>query len=162
INTGFWALNFLDATGDIPRMALINPWEVVPDENYRAGDPNTPSEGFWDTLGNLTTLEAEHVENGTIPITRLASDYSGRPSTYWWNDANDTYMRAQGEEKAFRLDGSYFIEDSFFRAVKMGVRMSDRQQEVWDVAYSNWGALSPMRALDSVNGETGYAAAWLD
>src|SRR5690606_11781160 len=39
---------------------------------------------------------------------------------------------------------------------------SERQQEVRDVGYSNWGALSGMRDLDTVNGETGHAAAWLD
>src|SRR5690606_28616247 len=74
----------------------------------------------------------------------------------------DTYMRATGDEKAIRLDSTYLIEDSFLKAVKMGVRMSERQQEVRDVAYSNWGSISPQRDPRTTEGETGHGAAWLD
>lgn len=160
INTGFWGLNYFDNSGSgVPRMGLINPWDVVPDAGYNSENPD-----FYDTKGNLTALEAAQVEAGglTNAIDRNSPDYFAQPSSFWWNDANDTYMRATGDEKAIRLDSTYFLEGGFFTAVKMGVRMSERQQEVRDVAYSNWGALSGMRDLDTVNGETGHAAAWLD
>src|SRR5690606_16795209 len=156
----FWGLNYFDnSSSGVPRMALINPWDVVPDAGY-----NPENSAFYDTKGNLTALEAAQIEAGGITnaIDRDSPDYFAQPSSFWWNDANDTYMRATGDEKAIRLDSTYFIEGGFLKAVKMGVRMSERQQEVRDVGYSNWGALSGMRDLDTVNGETGHAAAWLD
>src|SRR5690606_12144828 len=160
INTGFWGLNYFDnSSSGVPRMALINPWDVVPDAGY-----NPENSAFYDTKGNLAALEAAQVAAGGLAnaIDRDSPDYFTQPSSSWWNDLNGTYMRATGDEKAIRLDSAYFLEGGLFTAVKMGVRMSERQQEVRDVGYSNWGALSGMRDLDTVNGETGHAAAWLD
>ena len=161
ITTGFRALNYMDASGSIPQMGIINPWSVVPDENYP--DPNPDDDVSFDTIGYMESYEADPANEGVVPIDRFATDYFNQPSSYWWDNANDTYMRATGEEKAFRLDGTYhFEDDNFLKSVQMGARMSSRQQQVWDVAYSNWGALSGLRGLDTINGETGYAAAWLD
>lgn len=157
LTTSFYGLNYLEINGTgVPRMALINPWEVVPDENYHPG----PDADLYDTIGNLTELEAN--APGAVPIDRYATDYFAQPSSYYWNNASDEYMRATGEEIAVRLDATYFIEDSMFTAVKMGVRQSQREQEVRDVGYSNWGSLMRQRDLDDLSGEHGYAAGWLD
>lgn len=148
IGTGFWGLNYFDTTGDVPTMALLNPWDVV-----SAG-----------TIDELARLEAQEIALGgnTHAINRNGNDYFAQPSSYWWNNASDTYMRATGDETAIRLDSTYFIENNFFTAVKMGVRMSERQQEVRDVRYSNWGSISPQRDPRRENGESGHGAAWLD
>ncbi|WP_052691833.1 TonB-dependent receptor [Teredinibacter purpureus] len=163
LNTGFWGLVYSNNTGDTPQMAVVNPWDVVPDGTYYQGADEAGS-ALYNTKGNLAQLEQTEIDNGgyTNAIDRNASDYYAQPSSYWWDSASDTYMRASGEEFAGRLDATYFIEDSFFTEVKAGVRRSSRHQEVRDVNYSNWGALSGMRDLDTVNGEQGHAAAWLD
>ncbi len=145
LNLGTWMLADFDLSGDVPTVGYLNPWTAVSEE----------------TINNLATTEAEL--EGSIPIDRLNGNYFSETSSYWWDNASDHYEAAQGEEIAVRFDVTHTMDGNFFKAVKMGVRYSERQQEVYSVDYSNWGALSGMRAFDINSGdETGYVAAWAD
>ena len=57
--------------------------------------------------------------------------------------ASDSFREGTGELKAFRADSRYeFGEDSWFKAVRFGVRYSEREQLNKEIG-GNWGGISP-------------------
>jgi TonB-dependent receptor len=65
------------------------------------------------------------------------------PSNAYWLYASDSFREGTGELKAFRADSRYeFGEDSWFKAVRFGVRYSEREQLNKEIG-GNWGGISP-------------------
>ncbi|TVZ42058.1 TonB-dependent receptor [Alteromonadaceae bacterium 2753L.S.0a.02] len=135
---GALAVSQFDITGSVPTMALVNPWDGVPQatKDNLQGDP-----------------EAEHYIDPNDPA------YFANESSYWWKAAMDHYERSKGEMDASRIDATRFFDDGFITSVKAGVRYARREQ---NVAYSryNWGALAEIFTPD--HDDDGFNAAWLD
>ncbi len=76
---------------------------------------------------------------GRLPVPTSTAD----PSNAFWLFASDSFREGTGELKAFRADSRYeFGEDSWFKAVRFGVRHSEREQINKEIG-GNWGAIAP-------------------
>jgi iron complex outermembrane recepter protein len=76
---------------------------------------------------------------GRLPVATSTAD----PSNAYWLFASDSFREGTGELKAFRADTRYeFGEDSWFKAVRFGVRFSEREQLNKEIG-GNWGGISP-------------------
>jgi len=90
--------------------------------NTRNGDP-TPNDGITDRL----------------PVPTSAAD----PNGALWLYAADQFREGTGELNAYRIDGDYEFENaSWFKAVKFGVRYSEREQVNKEIGQ-NWGGIAP-------------------
>ena len=69
------------------------------------------------------------------------SEYFSDPANYFYRAAMDHLEDSDGNEKAFKVDVEYHIDDGWFRSVKGGVRAADRSQTTRWAKY-NWGVLS--------------------
>ena len=63
------------------------------------------------------------------------------PNNYRYNHVMDHVEDSEGEEFAFRLDGTYDVDNDWLNAFKVGVRYADRDQLVRNSAY-NWGNIA--------------------
>lgn len=118
-----WALQSYDVSGSTPVMELLEPWSGRRDNN---------PENYQDM-----------VYPGFTGDPQGDSNYFSDPNSYWLRSAMDHYERSDGDSKALRLDGTYYLEDSdFFTTVKAGVRYSKREQTVRRTGW-NWGSLAP-------------------
>ena len=76
---------------------------------------------------------------GRLPVPTSTAD----PSNAFWLFASDSFREGTGDLKAFRADSRYeFDEDSWFKAVRFGVRYSEREQLNKEIG-GNWGGISP-------------------
>ncbi len=76
---------------------------------------------------------------GRLPTPTSTED----PSNAFWLFASDSFREGTGELKAFRADSRYDIgEDTWFKAVRFGVRYSEREQLNKEIG-GNWGGISP-------------------
>ncbi|HEY6125769.1 MAG TPA: TonB-dependent receptor [Steroidobacteraceae bacterium] len=76
---------------------------------------------------------------GRLPVPTSTAD----PSNAYWLFASDSFREGTGELKAFRADSRYeFGEDSWFKAVRFGLRYSEREQLNKEIG-GNWGGISP-------------------
>jgi iron complex outermembrane receptor protein len=76
---------------------------------------------------------------GRLPVPTSTAD----PRNAYWLYASDSFREGTGELKAFRADSRYeFGEDSWFKAVRFGVRFSEREQLNKEIG-GNWGGISP-------------------
>jgi iron complex outermembrane receptor protein len=76
---------------------------------------------------------------GRLPVPTSTAD----PSNAYWLYSSDGFREGTGELKAFRADSRYeFGEDSWFKAVRFGVRHSEREQLNKEIGQ-NWGGISP-------------------
>jgi iron complex outermembrane recepter protein len=76
---------------------------------------------------------------GRLPLPTSTAD----PSNAFWLFASDSFREGTGDLKAFRADSRYeFDEDSWFKAVRFGVRYSEREQLNKEIG-GNWGAIAP-------------------
>lgn len=76
---------------------------------------------------------------GRLPVATSTED----PSNAFWLFASDSFREGTGDLKAFRADSRYeFDEDSWFKAVRFGVRYSEREQLNKEIG-GNWGGISP-------------------
>lgn len=72
---------------------------------------------------------------------RLSTGGLSNPNSYRYNHVMDHVEDSEGEEIAFRLDGTYEFDNEFLNALKVGVRYADRDQTVRFSAY-NWGNIA--------------------
>jgi len=99
--------------------------------------------------GAASNFTRQPDDAGNLPAPTSTSD----PSNAFWLFAADSFREGTGELHALKLDTKYdFEEDSWFKAVRFGVRHSEREQLNKEIGL-NWGAISP--AWDGGNG--GYA-----
>jgi TonB-dependent receptor len=62
---------------------------------------------------------------------------------FGWNSTMDHNTHNAGQENAIYMDGSWKIsERNFIRAIKFGVKVTDRTENDWETPY-NWKALTP-------------------
>ncbi|MDU0352748.1 TonB-dependent receptor [Paraglaciecola aquimarina] len=151
VHNNAWAIQQYDITGDTPILNLIEPWNGARDANpdaYKTYPDGASTDGVSDS--NPTG----HVDYpGFSGDPAGDSNYFADPASYWSRSAMDHYERSDGDSKAFRLDGTYFLDDAgMFTTVKAGVRYSKREQTVRRTGW-NWGSLAP---------EWGADTGWLD
>ncbi len=89
-----------------------------------------------------TAINASNTRNGgtgQLPAPTSTAD----PNNAYWLFASDSFRQGTGDLKAFRADSRYeFDEDSWFKAVRFGVRYSEREQLNKEIG-GNWGGISP-------------------
>jgi iron complex outermembrane recepter protein len=106
----------------------INPLSGINRSNTRQGVPLADQ----DDEGNC-------IRNCRLPTPTSTAD----PNNAFWLFASDSFREGTGELKAFRFDTRYeFGEDSWFKAVRFGVRYSEREQLNKEIG-GNWGGISP-------------------
>jgi iron complex outermembrane recepter protein len=106
---------------------------VEPDlENPRIRFEIDPRQGF--NAGNT-----RQGGTGNVPTPTSTMD----PNGAFWLFAADSFREGTGELYALRADGKFDIsEDSWFRALRFGVRLSEREQENKEIGL-NWGGIAP-------------------
>ncbi|NCP66513.1 MAG: TonB-dependent receptor [Paraglaciecola sp.] len=123
VHLNTWALQRYDVSGTTPSMELLEPWSGRRDNN---------PENYTDMVYPGFTGDAQGDHN-----------YFSDPNSYWLRSAMDHYERSDGDSKAFRLDGTYHLDDmGILTTVKAGVRYAKREQTVRRTGW-NWGALAP-------------------
>jgi TonB-dependent receptor len=112
---------------------FANAW-VQPDlESPRIRFEVDPRHGF--NSGNTRQTD----DAGRLPAATSTAD----PNGSFWLYAADSFREGTGELRAFRLDTKYdFDEDSWFKAVRFGVRQSEREQTNKEIGL-NWGGIAP-------------------
>jgi TonB-dependent receptor len=77
--------------------------------------------------------------SGSLPAPTSTAD----PNGGIWVFAADSFREGTGDLRAFRVDTDYEFEgDSWFQAVKFGVRHSEREQQNKEIGL-NWGGIAP-------------------
>jgi iron complex outermembrane receptor protein len=80
--------------------------------------------------------------SGNLPVSTGSAD----PNASVWQYAADSFREGTGELQAFRLDSKFDFEgDSWFKAVRFGVRFSEREQTNKEIGL-NWGGIAPVWA----------------
>lgn len=144
VHANSWAIQQYDITGSTPSLTLIDPWNGARDANPDA---------YQTYPDGATSSDLHETYPGFSGDPAGDTNYFADPTSYWARSAMDHYERSDGDSKAFRLDGSYYLEDAgIFTMVKAGARYSKREQTVRRTGW-NWGALAP---------EWGANTGWLD
>jgi len=100
-----------------------------------------------DLTGGLPRAVMHKPNVNASPNARIAgqtdAQYFADPANYFWRAAMDHLDESRGHEWAFRGDVTYDLEDEipFLDKIRVGVRRSDREQEVRYTSY-NWGYVS--------------------
>jgi iron complex outermembrane receptor protein len=77
--------------------------------------------------------------SGRLPIPLSTMD----PNGAFWLFAADSFREGTGDLSAFRIDSKFDIsEDSWFKALRFGARVSERDQENKEIGL-NWGGIAP-------------------
>ncbi|WP_220272521.1 TonB-dependent receptor [Alteromonas aestuariivivens] len=135
VHTAAFAGQTYDVTGSTPDMMLLEPYF-----GYRDANPEVYAGGVYPGFTDDPAGDSNYFQDRT---------------SYFLRSAMDHYERSEGESKAFRLDGKYFLgDDSLFTSLQTGVRYAKREQTVRSTDW-NWGSLGP-----EFSGST--PAAWLD
>jgi iron complex outermembrane recepter protein len=101
-------------------------------ENPRIRFEIDPRQGF--NMGNT-----RQGGSGNVPTPTSTMD----PNGAFWLFAADSFREGTGELYALRTDGKFDIsEDSWFRAVRFGARLSEREQNNKEIGL-NWGGIAP-------------------
>jgi TonB-dependent receptor len=107
---------------------FVNPDLESPEVEFRINPNNAINQGNTRDGGT-----------GRMPIATSTAD----PSNAFWLFASDSFRDGTGDLQAFRADSRYeFDEDNWFKAVRFGVRYSEREQLNKEIG-GNWGAISP-------------------
>jgi TonB-dependent receptor len=75
-----------------------------------------------------------------VTIPESAQAVFEDPASYFWSASMPHNTRNRGKMTAGNLDAEYTFEDSFFRSVKVGARLSKRTERDLDNGF-NWSAL---------------------
>ncbi len=101
---------------------------------------------------------------GGVPSIGVDEQYTGNPDNYYWGFTMDHQDDNEADELAWRADLKHSFDTGFFRSIKVGVRMTDRDATSIDTGYNwkpvfqswmRWWALpgtGPMPPLD-LNGQ---------
>lgn len=114
----------LDAPGDFIQLGLINPWAFA--------DPE-----------QIAIAEASILANDGVEVDLDSPNFFQNPSSFIAHAAMDHRERSEGTSDAFQFDGTrYFDEAGPLKAVKFGVRYSDKEQEVGATRFV-WQEIQP-------------------
>jgi TonB-dependent receptor len=86
------------------------------------------------------------------------------PANYSWSAAMPHNERNRGTMDSFNLDAEYTFEDSFFRAVKVGGRVSERRERdlnngfTWSALGRGWNGDPQLTFADARPGDVEYYA----
>lgn len=123
IHTATYAIQDYDTRGETPSLSIIEPYNGSRDANPSAYDGGIYPGFTGDPAGD--------------------GNWFQDPAATFLRSAMEHYEESEGESKAFRLDGEYYLEDSeIFTSIQAGVRYAKREQEVYRTGY-NWGSLMP-------------------
>nr|WP_294810050.1 TonB-dependent receptor [uncultured Sphingomonas sp.] len=98
----------------------------------------------------------------TLPAS-LATTLAN-PANYSWSAAMPHNERNRGTMDSFNLDAEYTFEDSFFRAVKVGGRVSERRERdlnngfTWTALGRGWNGDPQLTFADARPGDVEYYA----
>ena len=79
---------------------------------------------------------------GSLPTVTSDAAYLGNADNYVWSFIMDNQYDREADMTAVDVDVQYFIDDSFFEAVKFGARYSSTNSDNADTGY-NWSPLAP-------------------
>ena len=65
-----------------------------------------------------------------------ASQYYSNPNNVYWAAAQDHFANSWGNQRTFRLDGTFDVDVSFLDNIQFGVRHSDQHETVQNSAYN--------------------------
>ncbi len=135
IHTASFAMQDYDVRGGTPSLRIIEPYN-----GFRDANPDSYSGQVYPGFTDDPQGDANWFQDPAATFLRSAMEH---------------YEQSEGDSKAFRLDGEYFLESSeLFTSIQAGVRYAKRKQDVLRTGY-NWGSLLPEF--------TGAApAGWLD
>ncbi len=106
---------------------------IQPDlENPRIRFDIDPRQGF--NAGNT-----RQGGTGRVPTPVSTMD----PNGAFWLFAADSFREGTGDLSAVRIDSKFdFSDESWFKAVRFGVRLSEREQDNKEIGL-NWGGIAP-------------------
>ncbi len=135
IHTAAFAGQAYDVTGSTPSVTLIEPYF-----GYRDANPDLYAQGNYPGFTGDPAGDSNYFED---------------PTSYFMRSAMDHWERSQGDSKALRLDGKYFLDNAgIVTSLQAGVRYAKREQTVRATSW-NWGSLGPEFS-------SAAPAAWLD
>ena len=114
---------------------------------------------FPSTFGFDLTGDFPQVTVPASVATTLAN-----PANYSWSAAMPHNERNRGTMDSFNLDAEYTFEDSFFRAVKVGGRVSERRERdlnngfTWTALGRGWNGDPQLTFADARPGDVEYYA----
>ncbi|HEX8553923.1 MAG TPA: TonB-dependent receptor [Sphingomonas sp.] len=111
---------------------------------------NTDFSQFNATFGNVRLdVTGKYPDFAFIPPSGAGNSFYTDPLRTYYRAAMDHFEDNEGQEFAFRADGTYdFGDEGLLKRVKFGARYADRDQTVRYSVY-NWGALSEVWAGSS-------------
>jgi len=114
----------LDAPGDFMQMSLFNPWAFA--------DPE-----------QIAIAEANILANDGVEVDLDSPNFFQNPSSFIAHAAMDHAERSKGTSDAFQFDGTrYFDQAGPLKAVKFGVRYSEKDQRVGATRFV-WQEIQP-------------------
>lgn len=133
VHTATKAGQIYDVSGSVPTLSIVEPWY-----GYRDANPELFAEG----TAPITDTNPTGIYPGFTNDPAGDSNYFSEYDSYLLRSAMDHYERSEGDSNAFRLDGTYHLEEGFFTSVQAGVRYAKRDQTVRRTSY-NWNGLAP-------------------
>lgn len=97
--------------------------------------------------------------SGSLPRVSVVGggDYLSNPANYYWAAGMDMTQRNEGEERAARLDLDYKFESGWLKALRGGLRVTDRSATNNDTGY-NWQPITEWWMGNSAGGWPGQVA----
>jgi iron complex outermembrane receptor protein len=78
--------------------------------------------------------------NGGKPSIGIDEEFTGNPANYYWGFTMDHRDDNEADQLAWRADLRHAFDNGFFKAVKFGVRLTDRGATSRDTGY-DWQAV---------------------
>ncbi|WP_423605610.1 TonB-dependent receptor [Sphingomonas sp. MS122] len=100
----------------------------------------------------------------TVTLPALAPDQFTNPANYIWTAAMPHNERNRGTMDSVNLDAEYVFEDSFFRAIKVGGRWSERRERdlnngfTWTALGRGWNGDPQLTFADARPGDVEFYA----
>jgi TonB-dependent receptor len=95
---------------------------------------------------------------GGTPSIGIDEQFTTNPDNYYWGYTQDHREDNEADQFAWRADLKHSFDTGFFRAIKFGVRLTDRTATSRDTAYhwnaifqpwqQGWAVLGPLPGLD--------------
>ncbi|GLQ99134.1 TonB-dependent receptor [Dyella mobilis] len=113
-------------------------------------DTNSNYNNFYYYIRQLTQADWAITQhgNGVPSVAVLSPDpnettaqYFANPNNSYWAAAQDHFANSWGNQRTFRLDGTFDVDADFLDNLQFGVRHSDQHEVVQNSAY-NYSAIS--------------------
>ncbi|WP_233843194.1 TonB-dependent receptor [Dyella sp. 2HG41-7] len=108
-------------------------------------DTKSTFNNFYYYIRQLTQANWAITQHGdNVPSVALLSpdpnettaQYYANPNNTYWAAAQDHFANSWGNQRTFRLDGTFDIDSGFLDNVEFGVRHSDQRETVQNSAYN--------------------------